>query len=96
MMAWLYSCTTSLRIGSREEKGAEERLDMVFASLQHQFRETIRDWETAPRTLSTIRLGGRAELTIDYNDYEIAGASTVTSLPALRSSPPIETARAEK
>jgi hypothetical protein len=47
-------------------------------------------------SISTIRLGGRAELTIDYNDYEITGASTVTSLPALRSTPPIETARAEK
>ena len=48
------------------------------------------------RSISTIRLGGRAELTIDYNDYEITGATTVTSLPALRSTPPVETARAEK
>ncbi len=48
------------------------------------------------RSISTIRLGGRAELTIDYNDYEITGATTVTSLPALRSTPPLETARAEK
>ena len=45
------------------------------------------------RSISTIRLGGRAELTIDYNDYTIMGASTVTSSPA---TPPIETARAEK
>ena len=48
------------------------------------------------RSIFTIRLGGRAELTIDYNDYEITGASTVTSLPALRATPPIETAHAEK
>jgi hypothetical protein len=47
-------------------------------------------------SISTIRFGGRAELTIDYNDYEITGASTVASLPALRSAPHIETARAEK
>jgi hypothetical protein len=47
-------------------------------------------------SISTIRLGGRAELTIDYNDYEITGASTVTSSPALRSTPHIETARAQE
>jgi hypothetical protein len=38
-------------------------------------------------SLSTIRLGGHAELTIDYNDYEITSATSVSSLPALRSSP---------
>ena len=46
-------------------------------------------------SISTIRFGGRAELTIDYNDYNITDASTVTSLPALRLTPPLETARAE-
>jgi len=47
-------------------------------------------------SISTIRFGGRAELTIDYNNYDITSASTVTSLPALRPTPPVETARAEK
>ena len=32
------------------------------------------------RSVSAIRLGGHAELTIDYKDYEITGASSVSSL----------------
>jgi len=48
------------------------------------------------QSVSAIRLGGRAELTIDYKDYEITGASEVSSLSMLRSTPHAETARARK
>jgi len=37
------------------------------------------------QSVSAIRLGGRAELTIDYKDYEITAASEVSSLSMLRS-----------
>ena len=47
-------------------------------------------------SVSAIRLGGQAELTIDYKDYEITGASRVGSLPTLQSTPPTETARVQK
>jgi hypothetical protein len=47
-------------------------------------------------SLSAIRLGGQAELTIDYQDYEITSASPVSSLSMLRSAPDAETARMQK
>jgi hypothetical protein len=43
-------------------------------------------------SVSAIRLGGHAELTIDYKDYEITGASQVSSL----STPHDETARGQE
>jgi hypothetical protein len=43
-------------------------------------------------SVTAIRLGGHAELTIDYKDYEITGASRVSSL----STPHDETARAQE
>jgi hypothetical protein len=46
-------------------------------------------------SVTAIRLGGHAELTIDYKDYEITGASGVSSL-MLRSAPHAETAHAQK
>jgi hypothetical protein len=36
-------------------------------------------------SVTAIRLGGSAELTIDYKDYEITGASEVSSLSSARS-----------
>jgi hypothetical protein len=48
------------------------------------------------KSVSAIRLGGRAELTIDYKDYEITGASEVNSLSMLLSTPHAETTRARK
>lgn len=47
-------------------------------------------------SVTSIRLGGRAELTIDYKDYEIMGASGVSSSSMVRSTPHTETARAQK
>lgn len=35
-------------------------------------------------SVTAVRLGGRAELTIDYKDYEITGTSRVSSLSMLR------------
>jgi hypothetical protein len=46
------------------------------------------------RSLSTIRLGGHAELTIDYQDYEITAATSVSSLPVAKPSTEVGTARA--
>ncbi|MGA2991792.1 MAG: hypothetical protein ABSD88_15060 [Candidatus Korobacteraceae bacterium] len=51
---------------------------------------------TRNHSVSAIRLGGHAELTIDYKDYEITGASQVSSLSVLRSTPHGETARAQE
>ncbi len=48
------------------------------------------------RSVSAIRLGGRAELTIDYRDYEITGANRVSGLSMPRSTPHAETARGQK
>jgi hypothetical protein len=41
-------------------------------------------------SVTAIRLGGQAELTIDYNDYEIMGASRVSSLSVPQSNPHVE------
>ncbi len=45
------------------------------------------------RSVTAIRLGGHAELTIDYKDYEITGASRVSSLSMPRTTPHAESAR---
>jgi hypothetical protein len=42
-------------------------------------------------SVTAIRLGGHAELTIDYKDYKITGASRGSSLSMLESTPHIET-----
>ena len=44
------------------------------------------------RSVTAIRLGGHAELTIDYKDYEITGASRVSGLSTAHD----ETARAQE
>ncbi len=41
-------------------------------------------------SVTAIRLGGYAELTIDYEDYQITGASEVSSLSMSRSAPHAE------
>ena len=45
-------------------------------------------------SVTAVRLGGHAELTIEYKDYEITSASQVSSLSSLRSAPYVETDRA--
>lgn len=47
-------------------------------------------------SVTAIRLGGHAELTIEYKDYEITGTSRVSSSMILRSTPHAETARAQE
>ncbi len=47
-------------------------------------------------SVTAIRFGGHAELTIDYQDYEITGASRVGSSSMLQSTPHAETARAHE
>jgi hypothetical protein len=48
------------------------------------------------RSITTVRLGGHAELTIEYKDYEITSASQVSSLSVLPSASYLEAARAQK
>jgi len=45
---------------------------------------------------SAIRLGGHAELTIDYMDYVITGASQVSALSISQSAPPGDNIRAQE
>ncbi len=47
-------------------------------------------------TVTAIRLGGHAELTINYKDYEITDATRVSSLSTQESAPRVETARARE
>jgi hypothetical protein len=47
-------------------------------------------------SVTAIRLGGSAELTIDYKDYEITGASEVSSLSSARSALHAETSNAPR
>jgi hypothetical protein len=48
------------------------------------------------RSVTAIRLGGHAELTIDYKDYQITGASPVNGLGMLGPARGVETARAQQ
>jgi hypothetical protein len=47
-------------------------------------------------SVTAIRLGGHAEMTINYKDYQITGASRVSSLSMLRTTPHAESARAQE
>jgi len=47
-------------------------------------------------SVTAIRLGGSAELTIDYKDYEITGASEVSSLSSARSALHVESNNAPR
>lgn len=47
-------------------------------------------------SMTAVRLGGHAELTIEYKDYEITGARRVSSLAPSRTTPPDETARVQR
>lgn len=54
------------------------------AEVVQQYRKVSDFWLPAHNlSVSSIRLGGRAELTIDYEDYEITGTNRVSSLPGL-------------
>lgn len=47
-------------------------------------------------SVTAIRVGGHAELTIDYKDYEITGAGPVSTVPTLGLTPQAETINAQK
>lgn len=47
-------------------------------------------------SVTSIRLGGNADLTIDYRDYEITDASRVSGLSMPRTDPHTETAHAQE
>jgi hypothetical protein len=67
------------------------------SEIEQGYRKVSDFWLPAyNHSVSAIRLGGQAELTIEYKDYEITGASRVSSLSTLRSTPPAETARVQK
>jgi hypothetical protein len=65
------------------------------AEIVQVYRKVSEFWLPAyNHSVTAIRLGGRAELTIHYRDYEIMGASGIRS-SMLRSTPHVETARAQ-
>lgn len=67
------------------------------AEIVHVYRKVGDFWLPAHnRSISAIRLGGQAELTIDYEDYQITGANRVSSLSVRPSTQQVETARAQK
>jgi hypothetical protein len=67
------------------------------AEIVQQYRKVSDFWLPAyNHSVTDIRLGGQAELTIDYKDYEITDASHVSSLPVLRATPHTGTFRAQK
>jgi hypothetical protein len=62
-----------------------------------QYRKVGDFWLPARNhSITAIRLGGRAELTIEYKDYEITSASRVSSLSMLPSVSYLVAARAQK
>ena len=55
------------------------------AEIVHVYKKVGDFWlPSQNRSVSAIRLGGHAELTIDYKDYEITGASRVSRVTMLR------------
>jgi outer membrane lipoprotein-sorting protein len=48
------------------------------------------------RSITTIRLGGKAELTIQYNNYQITAADPVGSRSAVRSTESTDVSRAQR
>jgi hypothetical protein len=67
------------------------------AEIVQQYRKVSDFWLPAyNHSVTDIRLGGHAELTIDYKDYEITDPSHVSSLPVLRATPHTGIFRAQK
>jgi hypothetical protein len=62
-----------------------------------EYRKVSDFWLPAHNlSVTAIRLGGYAELTVDYKDYEITDASRVDALSRAQSTPPAETARSQE
>lgn len=67
------------------------------AEIVQQYRKVSDFWLPAfNRSVTSIRFGGRAELTIDYKDYEITQANDVSSLPLSPAASDRKALRAEK
>ncbi len=67
------------------------------AKIQQVYLKVSDFWLPAYNHSATaIRLGGHAELTIDYRDYQITGASEVSGLSMSQSTPHAETAPAQE
>lgn len=50
-------------------------------AIEHLYRKVLDFWLPAHnQSVSMVRLGGRAELTIEYRDYQITGASPMAAL----------------
>jgi hypothetical protein len=64
------------------------------AEIVHVYKKVSDFWLPAyNHSVTAMRLGGRAELTIDYQDYQITGSNSSSSVSMLRSPSEAETAR---
>jgi len=67
------------------------------AEIVQEYKKVNDFWLPAVnRSVSAIRLGGHAELTIEYKNYEITGISQAASLPKSQATRNPEAARAQK
>ncbi len=67
------------------------------AEIVQEYKKVNDFWLPARNhSMTAVRLGGHAELTIEYKDYEITGAGRVSSLSPSRTTPPDETARVQR
>jgi outer membrane lipoprotein-sorting protein len=67
------------------------------AEIVHVYKKVSDFWLPAyNHSVTAMRLGGRAELTIDYKDYEITGGNSISSVSMLRSASEAETARGQQ
>jgi len=79
------------------EPGKNPSFWIKKAEIVHVYKKVSDFWLPAyNHSVTAMRFGGRAELTIDYKDYEITGANRLSSPSMLQSTSPAETARAQE
>jgi hypothetical protein len=65
--------------------------------IEHVYVKVSDFWLPAHNhSVSKIRLGGRADFTIEYKDYQVTGASSASNLQALGAFPSAEASRAQR
>lgn len=65
--------------------------------VEHVYAKVSDFWLPAyNHSVSKIRLGGRADFTIEYKDYQVTGTSPVSNLPTLGAFPSAEASRAQR
>ena len=65
--------------------------------VEHVYAKVSDFWLPAyNHSISKIRLGGRADFTIEYKDYQVTGASPGSNLPTLGAFPSAEASRAQR